>query len=749
MPDLRAMSQQPQIDPDVSATLTDFLAYTEHLPSAVIRSMTLIGEQDKIAADLQQRIHELLTTYSALGSQKDTKDGPNAATLRRDISHAYDRLEKARRMAAAESVRVAEMVNRDQIRLDVITRKLKTMPMPPSRDPTPEPVSSPQMKKSQPIAEKRAAHRVGSAPRVRGRKIMVPGEVLPPPNPDSPPPSEASDVESTPPSPPAERKRQKSTARARTPKPPKEKKEKDKDRTPKPPRVRTPGQPGTNVHSTVAGISTSNALLALVPPPPDAVPGSKWLPWKRITEYELAKLRKRMKKNAIWLPSPAMRNRELKHLGRGQQNMELARQQAEETGQPFIDESGPSWTDPTRVTTDEDKGTLDEILAPELDGGDEDELMNRGMRLNEAKKRKREKMLEEQAIQAQLTSEQSVLEANTMAIEPVNGGAITEETKSSLKPPSTSKKRKRDTTPAQPIKPATTASPETSHQPKKIKLSIPAQPMSGPSSGGPRSPRPIKESRPPRPQSRHASQAPDATTATVTTSIPTTTDIKRPSTKITLKRSKAASAEPPNRRHTLRRGSNVSLPGAGRAGSVDSRPSRDEAAVAKQEGRGGRRKRPAPGFITADEDGRAKGAVGKRKAAPRKRGRKSDGTKVEEGGREVKEEDVEGLEEAEVDPNEPRYCLCGDVSWGTMVACENMVSLLHSFLQFPSRKCEVEGFGTKMTDLGQNCPIEWFHLECVDLSEMPPRLAKWYCPECRKGDPEKGSETNGIVKRGK
>ena len=25
----------------------------------------------------------------------------------------------------------------------------------------------------------------------------------------------------------------------------------------------------------------------------------------------------------------------------------------------------------------------------------------------------------------------------------------------------------------------------------------------------------------------------------------------------------------------------------------------------------------------------------------------------------------------EIDPNEPRYCLCGDVSWGPMISCEN------------------------------------------------------------------------------
>ncbi|XP_042456999.1 PHD finger protein ING1-like isoform X2 [Zingiber officinale] len=55
--------------------------------------------------------------------------------------------------------------------------------------------------------------------------------------------------------------------------------------------------------------------------------------------------------------------------------------------------------------------------------------------------------------------------------------------------------------------------------------------------------------------------------------------------------------------------------------------------------------------------------------------------------------------ELPVDPNEPRYCVCHQVSYGNMVACDN-----------PS------------------CQIEWFHFECVGLKEHP--KGKWYCPNC-------------------
>lgn len=595
MPDFSTISQPSQIDPDVSSTLTDFLAYTEHLPSAIHRSMTLIGEQNRIASRMQHLVHDLLSTYSKLPTLKDTQDIPDAASLRKDISRAYERLEKARRMAVAESLRMQEMVRKDKTRLDVITRKLKAMPLPPSRDPTPEPVLSPQMRKAQPVAEKRAAHRTGSAPRIRGRKIMVPGEVLPPMNPDSPPLSDESDGDSdSSATPPRERKQMKNASRPRTPKPskpPKERKEK-KEKTPRGPRIRTPGNPGTNVHSSVAGISTSNALLALIEPPADAQPGSKWFPWKRITEFELAKLRKRMKKNAIWLPSPAMRNRELKLLGRGPHAMEIARQQASETGQPFIDEYGPEWQDPTRrlVNGAADSSQIDDTLAPDIADNDEDDaLMNRGMRLNEAKKRKRERMLEEAAqIQAQLHSEQAMIQDVIVA-------ALPSDQESDTKP--AKKKRKRDLTPpVQSIFPITSPDPLSILAPstKKLKLSL---------------------------------------------SLP---DRNNPG--------KAASAEPPaSARRSLRRGSNASsLPDPAPP------PPQQQSASNKK-----RQKRPAPGPVTA-ENGERKVSVGKRKAAPGKKAATTTAFIVME---------KEGVEK--VDPDEPRYCLCGDVSWGTMIACDN------------------------------------------------------------------------------
>ncbi|KAK9453254.1 hypothetical protein V1511DRAFT_512888 [Dipodascopsis uninucleata] len=51
--------------------------------------------------------------------------------------------------------------------------------------------------------------------------------------------------------------------------------------------------------------------------------------------------------------------------------------------------------------------------------------------------------------------------------------------------------------------------------------------------------------------------------------------------------------------------------------------------------------------------------------------------------------------------NEPTYCVCHDISYGDMIACDD-----------------------------KNCKIEWYHLGCVNL-QKPPK-GQWICSECRK-----------------
>lgn len=150
-------------------------------------------------------------------------------------------------------------------------------------------------------------------------------------------------------------------------------------REPKDRIIRTPKSRGTNVHSGLAGISVTNAILQLEPPPIDAAMGSKHHPWMHLTGYELLTLRKRMKKNAIWKPSETMVAAELMDLGRGFPNYLEAKKQAEADGTEFVDEEGLPSTRPEL------------FINPSTPGG---RPINRGMVLNAAKKRKREGLSE-------------------------------------------------------------------------------------------------------------------------------------------------------------------------------------------------------------------------------------------------------------------------------------------------------------------------------------------------------------------
>ena len=70
-------------------------------------------------------------------------------------------------------------------------------------------------------------------------------------------------------------------------------------------------------------------------------------------------------------------------------------------------------------------------------------------------------------------------------------------------------------------------------------------------------------------------------------------------------------------------------------------------------------------MITMEADGKSKVSMGKRKMKPKKRGAgKKEGNS---GRKSVGDEEIE----EPIDPDEPTYCICDDVSWGMMIACEN------------------------------------------------------------------------------
>ena len=54
-----------------------------------------------------------------------------------------------------------------------------------------------------------------------------------------------------------------------------------------------------------------------------------------------------------------------------------------------------------------------------------------------------------------------------------------------------------------------------------------------------------------------------------------------------------------------------------------------------------------------------------------------------------------------ISSTEQMYCYCRGPEESTMIPCDN-----------------------------PDCPIEWFHLECLHLRNVP--KGKWFCPDCRK-----------------
>ena len=708
------LGSDTHVDPDAQATVTDFIDFTEYLPSDLERSLTLIEKLDNSYLDSTEKLHDLLVEYGDLPHSSDKRvSAQEAQALRAKISYDLDLTLNYREASFAEAGRLCDEVERHYNRLTSIKSKLLALPKPPSRDPTPQPLqqqlqatrssakdasaSSPPHIKLRINNNRISSHSTRNQPTVqrsRKRRIIVPGEVLPPPNPDSPTPSVSSVFSSPSPPPPTPRREPRPYHRTIKPGPgrPGRPKVLKPHKQHKPPRVRKerpprpPGQMGTNVHSAVAGISTSNALMLLTPPPADATPGSEHAPWMRLTEYEMARLRKRMKKNAIWAPSDTMIRRELYEAGRGPDNYLRAKAQAEEDGTELVD---------CDDLVNKDKNR--DLLPGEINLDVKSKLFNKGMSLNVQKKEKKAALQREQAMQAKLEAEQAARNLGalgtsfkTLFERPSEGNGpyspystfSQDRDRSVVKP---QKKRKRDQVSpteaklhAQLHSEMAVAPASAKKLPKKKKPTV--TPLAAPPNGmaatttmtttttvplaaaaasqvnvstlasQPTSPNGLRKTKPAHVSLNVKDSVPDGPkTADSTTS--------RPPSRASSRRASAGGGGPsePFSREHLRRKSVTPAPQQQLLTTLASR----------------RSKRPAPGSIINKQEG-GNISVGTRKNAPRKKGaaaaaassnaqrKAADGKK---GGDDAVEEDI--------DPDEPRYCICGDVSFGTMVMCEN------------------------------------------------------------------------------
>lgn len=604
-------------DPDAQATVTDYIDYTEYLPADLIRSLTLIRGLDERYLDSAHSVHSLTNTY---GQLPDLPPGeqPSAIALRRDISHQLDRAINARESAYAEASRLYDVVDRHFDRLSCIRQKLDALPRPPSTEPTPPP-PEPTPKRARPSKKDNASTtritlRLDNPKRSHKKKVRrsgVAADHLAGFNPDSPiastEQSDAEELDLLPPKP------------ARPPK-------KDKARRP----------------SSGVGVSTSNALALLKPPPADAKVGSEHMPWIRLTEWEMTKLRKKMKKNAVWQPSEVMVWRELALSGRGWDAYKEAKALAEQTGAEFID-----------------CDNLEKTHRGDM-GGDleETKISNRGMKLNEAKKLKRELLAREAALNGE---------------NPVKPPSSAQATPSSR----SSRKRKREDIPteenlleeesvAEPVPAPAPVPAPTSRSHKRRRSSRGADPAaSGEANGGPVSTSATRAS----PVETKLEPAPGL--ASPNESRPSTRSAGKP----------ARTPTPPATRPSSRRSAAAASIELGSLGGLQTTgivgrdlriksatparktPIREFSHAPSLPAPARKRKRPAPGPVSNGQNGGAAVSYGRRKAKPGKKRisiRDSQDVRIDEDG---------VLEE--IDANEPRYCVCGDVSFGTMICCEN------------------------------------------------------------------------------
>ncbi|QPC74205.1 hypothetical protein HYE68_004957 [Fusarium pseudograminearum] len=825
-------SMESRVDPDAQTTVTDFLDFTDYLPSDVVRSLILIGKLDERYANASLKIHDLTELWGSL-PKINMEERPAPVQLRADISEHLDQAVSSRAFAHAEAIRMSDNISRHYSKAKILLSKLKSM-----RDNYPtEEQKSPVQTKSPQAARSKALKTAADGQKHRrpqGPRIIVPGEVLAPYDIDQDILTDESDVSSDDDS--------DTTAQNR--------------RTPGPaPRIKlvsnklpkTPSRlarPVTYATPALSEAAAANNAALLQPPPDDAVVGSPHAPWLQLTQYELAKLRKRMKKNATWTPSETMIARELKALGRGPDAYHEAKKDAKEKGERFEPVVPQAIVD----TKSGEKQLPAGALSPDTLSAEEVATSNRGMKLNEAKKLKREALAKMAAEEAE-ESARKMNEAAKLFLGNGNGNknannnntttnnnngsngtpkTPTSETpvKETPKPTKTraasrSTKRKREPEPEEPantngsaeknesrpqvkrtktetpVPPPTQLTlskgpspenpvptpaaapvdqPVASHAETPVPIPIPAMATRGSaksptpnpvttSNTGPTKPPgpphetpvplPFSEGRksvtpvlPPVRENTKRETRGDAAKRTQQaqqqqTDPPAIQAIPEVSEEETLKSEpktspllqtatvqiavappqsppppppqyapEVASRQVPSRAPTPRitpgpEGLAIRRPSSrGKAASQEpqlslaaDRPRRASTArntPAPEPRPPKRTKRPAPGIVSTTKSG-GNSAVGKRKAPPKKKAR----PKKDRGSAEVELEDVDD-DGNPIDPDEPKYCLCNRVSFGTMIACEN-----------------------------SECKQEWFHLECVGLTEVPARTTKWYCPECR------------------
>jgi hypothetical protein len=291
----------------------------------LIRSLTLIRNLDISYRDSTTEVDKLAKLYGQLpNSGNSDKTAPQA--LRLALSHALDQALISRESSYAEASRLYDSCDRHYNRLSSILTKLQALPLPPSRDPTPVQQPTPALNRS------RFGSRSDAYPRItlrldttrRGRGSGRRGRRSPSLDGEDESAWE-SDIQSS-----------GRGSRLKGRKSPTQRKYQHggsglpKIRVPKPQALRT-----------LRDDEDDDEADEVKTPPPDPQAGSEDAPWLRLTPFELARVRKRMKKNSVWQPSQSMIARELKSLGRGSEAYQREVSRLRDLGLPPPD-AGPA-----------------------------------------------------------------------------------------------------------------------------------------------------------------------------------------------------------------------------------------------------------------------------------------------------------------------------------------------------------------------------------------------------------------------
>jgi len=656
------ISEEVSVNPDAQAAVTDFLDYTEYLPTDLIRSLSLIRQLDETYLNNADSVHELTQTYGALPALP-SNERPDALNLRSSISRHLDRAINARESAYAEAVRLFDLTDRHQDRLKSIIAKLNALPKPPSRDPTPQPQAPSSAKRSRTgrqinLTLKAPKGPIAAAilPRPRHRRVTVPGEVLPPYDPDEPIAStEVSDLDSEPPSPV---KPELETVRLKLPK---QRSTTDPDRKSREPRE-------------------TSAYKKPTPPPENAAIGSKFRPWTHLSEWEMYKLRKKMKKNNTWEPSDIMIRRELAEKGRGWENYYKARAAAKANGTPFIDVDESDKLQPPSSNKAE---------VPKVTPKAEVPARPKTLKRTESKKEKKSETPKDAAA---IAAQEAELAARRL-------GDIGSAFRNLFSPFSSALAAMKNNAPSTPTAATPSKAESKASKKRKLEAAPSASPSIEPEAPPKKKPRTLVPKPSPLANGDQPPQPPPAAPSAGTIKIPaklliqpkppvstisTPASVSRPVSahRTTAAAVKPESSPPPSRPPSRRSAATSVEPST----IVSSRPSRrtsitpaapvrktpaqemtpKSAATAASR----RPKREAPGTVKqSSQDGGAAVSVSKRKHKPNK-SKPVQGPKVAVDAAKLEiRTDVDGNQEL-IDPDEETYCVCGDVSYGEMIACE-------------------------------------------------------------------------------